>query len=77
MLEVTLMMLIAAAVFFILRTLFKSDELECMAVIMCVVALACVLQDESLADYLMMFIIPLFYGALMSILGLTHWGDRS
>lgn len=77
MLELTLFMLIGAAIFFILHIIFKSDELNCMSTIMCIIALAAVLQDDSLTDNLLLFVVPLFYGIIMSALSLTPWwGDR-
>jgi len=76
MLELTMMMLIAALGFFILRIIFKSDELNCMSVIMCVIALALVLQDDELSEDLIYFVIPLFYGIAMSAISLMHIGER-
>lgn len=71
MLELTLMMLIACAIFFVLHIIFASDELNVMSVLMSVVALACVLKDTEIGDDLILFVVPLFYVILMSACSLV------
>ena len=71
------MMLIGTVIFFILHIIFKSDELNCMSVIMSVIALAMVLRDPEIGDDLIFFVIPLFYAIIMSALAMTpFWGDK-
>ena len=77
MLELTLVFLIGALIFFILRTIFKSDEFNAMSTIICVLALAMVVRDESISDDLIFFVCPLVYGVLISALSLIPgWGER-
>ena len=73
MLELTLIMLIGTLLFYILHLIFKSDELNCMSVILSVIALACVLKDDSIGDDLIYFVIPLFYAIITSALSMTPW----
>jgi len=74
MLEITMMMLIAAVLFFVLHIVFKSDELNYTSLVMSVIAICTVLKDDSLGDDLILFIVPLFYFVLMSAISITPWG---
>lgn len=69
MLEVTVVFLIAVVVFYILSIVFKIQELNFMALIVAVCALACVLKDNAImnTDYVALFVVPLFYVILMTI----------
>lgn len=77
MLELTLMMLIAAVLFFVLHIIFKSDELNYTSLVMSVIAICTVLKDNTLGDDMILFVIPLFYFTLMSALSITPWGKKS
>lgn len=71
-----MIMLVGALIFYVLHLIFKSDELNIMSVIMCVLALAMVVQDTEIGDDLIYFVIPLFYGVVSS--ALSFWpGYRS
>lgn len=74
MLEITMMMLIGAVLFFVLHIVFKSDELNYTSLVMSVIAICTVLKDDSLGDDLILFIVPLFYFVLMSAISITPWG---
>lgn len=74
MLEITMMMLIAAVLFFVLHIVFKSDELNYTSLVMSVIAICTVLKDDTLGDDLILFIVPLFYFVLMSAISITPWG---
>ena len=77
MLELTLIFLVGALIFFILRTIFHSDEFNAMSTIICVLALAMVVKDESIGDDLIFFVCPLVYGVLVSALSLIPgWGEK-
>lgn len=70
MLELTMIMLGAATLFFILHLIFKSDEMNAMSTIMCILGLAAVLKDTDMGDNLIFFVLPLFYGVITSALSL-------
>ena len=75
--ELTLMMLIIALVFFVLHlVLMKHSELNIMSIIFSVIALAVVLEDETIGDDLIYFVIPLFYTTAMSAVALFPRGDE-
>lgn len=74
MLEITMMMLIAAVLFFVLHIVFQSDELNYTSLVMSVIAICTVLKDDTLGDDLILFIVPLFYFVLMSAISITPWG---
>lgn len=76
MLELTLIMLVAAMIFYVLHLLFKKDELDAMSIIMCTIAMAVTLKDTEIGDDLLFFVIPLFYGILTSALSLIPWGKK-
>lgn len=70
-------MLIGALIFFILRTIFKSDEFNVLSILLCLLALCAVVTDEELGDKLIFFIVPLFYGIVVSGLSLIPgWGEK-
>lgn len=75
--ELTLMMLIIALVFFVLHlVLTKHSELNIMSIIFSVISLAVVLEDETIGDDLIYFVIPLFYMTAMSAVALFPRGDE-
>ena len=80
MLELTMIMLTGAVMFFILSIVFNSGgRLDIMSLLMGVLALASVLQDEEIVDAdLIYYILPLFYTILMSAIGFvnSYWGDK-
>lgn len=64
-------MLIGAVLFYVLHLIFKSNELNTMSVIMCVIALGAVLKDDMIAgDDLPLYVLPLFYGIITSAISL-------
>lgn len=71
-----MIMLMGCLIFYILHIIFKSMELNTMSVVMSVIALACVLTDPAIADTdnLILYVAPLFYVCLMSMLSL--WPER-
>ena len=76
MLELTLMLIIGAVIFYILRVLFQTQEFNYLTLILSVSSLAMVLTDSEIAgEHLVYFIVPLFYLIAMSVVNMIYGKD--
>lgn len=78
MLELTLMMVIGALIFFTLRLIFKTDEINFMSLIMSSIAIACMVKDTEInsSDDMILYLLPMLFMFLMSIVSFLPSRDR-
>ena len=76
MMEISLILILGSAIFYILRVLFQGQEFNYLTLILSVSALASVLTDTDIAqDTLVYYIVPLFYMIAMSVINMIYGKD--
>lgn len=76
MMPLTLLLIIGAVMFYILRVLFNTEEFNYLTLVLSVSTVACVLTDSEIAQTeLVYYIVPMFYIIAMSIVYMI-FGER-
>lgn len=77
MIELTLLLLVGAIIFYILRVLFNSEEFNWLTLVLSVSTVASVLTDTDIAkDTVVYYIIPMFYIIAMSVVYIIYGGKK-
>ena len=77
MIELSLLLLVGAIIFYILRVLFNSEEFNWLTLVLSVSTVASVLTDTDIPkDTVVYYIIPMFYIIAMSVVYIIYGGRK-
>lgn len=77
MIELSLLLLVCAIIFYILRVLFNSEEFNWLTLVLSVSTVASVLTDTDIPkDTVVYYIIPMFYIIAMSVVYIIYGGKK-
>lgn len=77
MIELSLLLLVGAIIFYILRVLFNSEEFNWLTLVLSVSTVASVLTDTDIPqDTVVYYIIPMFYIIAMSVVYIIYGGKK-
>ena len=78
MIELSLLLLVGAVIFYILRVLFNSEEFNWLTLVLSVSTVASVISDTDIAkDTVVYYIVPMLYIIMMSVVYIIYGGRKA
>ena len=78
MIELSLLLLVGAVIFYILRVLFNSEEFNWLTLVLSVSTVASVVSDSDIPkDSVVYYIVPMLYIIMMSVVYIIYGGRKA
>ena len=78
MIELSLLLLVGAVIFYILRVLFNSEEFNWLTLVLSVSTVASVVSDSDIPkDNIVYYVVPMLYIIMMSVVYIIYGGRKA